>query len=164
MKILGIDPAMRNTGYGLIESTGQVHRFIECGVIKNLPKISQTACLLKITEEFKEIILKHEPDEVAVEGIIYVQNFQTAIAMGAARAAALIACASCLLPIYEYAPRKVKASVTGMGQAGKGQVGFMIRALLKMSQTPSPDAADALAVALTHAMNQKGVIKPLRIG
>jgi crossover junction endodeoxyribonuclease RuvC len=164
VKILGIDPAMRNTGYGLIESNGQVHRFIECGVIKNSPKVSQTACLLKITEEFKEIILKHEPDEVAVEGIIFVQNFQTAIAMGAARAAALIACASCLLPIYEYAPRKIKASVTGMGQAGKGQVGFMIRALLKMSQTPPPDAADALAVALTHSMNQKGILKPLRIG
>lgn len=163
MKILGIDPALRNTGYGLIESDGKNHRFIECGVIKNAPQRSQTDCLLKISETVKEIILKHEPDEVAVEGVIYVQNFQTAIALGAARAASLIACASCVLPIFEYAPRKIKASVTGLGQAGKGQVSFMIRALLKMSQTPPPDAADALAVALTHSLNRRGVRASLKI-
>lgn len=163
IKILGIDPALRNTGYGLIESDGRTHRFVECGVIRNLPKASQVECLLKISETFKEIILKHEPDEVAVEGIIFVQNLQTAIALGAARAAALIACASCVLPIYEYAPRKIKASVTGVGQAGKSQVGFMIRALLKMNQTPPADASDALAVALTHVMNRKGIHAPLKI-
>jgi crossover junction endodeoxyribonuclease RuvC len=87
---------------------------------------------------------------VAVEGIIYVQSHQTAISMGAARAAALIAAADHGLAIYEYAPRKVKMAVVGKGTAVKSQVAFMVRALLGLAETPPPDAADALAIALAH--------------
>ena len=87
---------------------------------------------------------------MAVEGIIYVQSHRTAITMGAARAATLIAAAGFSLPIYEYAPRKVKQAVVGNGTADKTQVAFMIRALLGLSETPPSDAADALAIALAH--------------
>ena len=85
-----------------------------------------------------------------MEGIIYVQSHLTAITMGAARAAALIAAADHGLPVYEYAPRKVKMAVVGNGNADKSQVAFMVRALLGLSETPPPDAADALAIALAH--------------
>jgi crossover junction endodeoxyribonuclease RuvC len=96
------------------------------------------------------VILQFKPDEVAVEGIIYVQSHQTAISMGAARAAALIAAADHGLAIYEYAPRKIKMAVVGRGTADKSQVAFMVRALLGLAETPPPDAADALAIALAH--------------
>jgi crossover junction endodeoxyribonuclease RuvC len=96
------------------------------------------------------IIRKFQPDEVAVEGIIYVQSHQTAITMGAARAAALIAAADHGLPVYEYPPKKVKNAVVGNGNADKSQVAFMVRALLGLSETPPADAADALAIAIAH--------------
>ncbi len=163
MKILGIDPALRNTGYGIIETTGSKHRLVTCGVIRNAPKVRATACLVKINDTIKEIIEEFQPDEVAVEGIIFVQNYQTAITMGAARGVALVACAGVSLPIFEYAPRRVKSAVTGLGQAGKSQVGFMIRALLQLSQSPPADAADALAVAITHAQTRRGIVPMERI-
>jgi crossover junction endodeoxyribonuclease RuvC len=96
------------------------------------------------------VIEKHQPDEVAVEGIIYVQSHRTAISMGAARAAALIAAADAGLSVFEYAPMKVKMAVTGKGKADKQQVAFMVRALLGLSETPPHDAADALAIGLAH--------------
>ena len=96
------------------------------------------------------MIEKWQPDEVAVEGIIYVQSHRTAISMGAARAAALIAAADRSLPIFEYAPRKVKQAIVGKGSADKSQVAFMVRALLGLDETPPHDAADALAIGLAH--------------
>jgi crossover junction endodeoxyribonuclease RuvC len=92
----------------------------------------------------------HKPDVVAVESIIYVQSFQTAITLGSARGAVLLAAARHGLPVHEYAPRRVKQAVVGKGAAQKQQVAFMIRALLGLTVTPPPDAADAIAVGLTH--------------
>jgi crossover junction endodeoxyribonuclease RuvC len=96
------------------------------------------------------IIQKFQPDEVAVEGIIYVQSHQTAISMGAARAAALIAAADHGLRVFEYSPKKVKMAVVGNGNADKKQVAFMVRALLGLAETPPSDAADALAIGMAH--------------
>jgi crossover junction endodeoxyribonuclease RuvC len=98
-----------------------------------------------------------------VEGVIYLQNFQTAITLGAARGAALLAFAEAGLPIFEYAPRRVKSASTGRGGAQKAQVGFMMRAMLGLTENPPPDAADALAIALTHAQNSGVAGKPKEI-
>ena len=97
-----------------------------------------------------EVIREHKPDCCAIESTIYVQNFRTAIALGAARAACLMAPAETGLEICEYPPRRVKQAVVGRGAADKAQVAFMVRALLKLTETPVHDAADALAVGITH--------------
>jgi crossover junction endodeoxyribonuclease RuvC len=106
--------------------------------------------LSAIRSHLVNLITTYEPDEVAVEGIIYVQSHRTAITMGAARAAALIAAADHGLRVYEYAPRKIKMAVVGKGTADKAQVAFMVRALLGLAETPPADAADAIAIALAH--------------
>jgi crossover junction endodeoxyribonuclease RuvC len=100
--------------------------------------------------QLTKIIQTFGPNEVAIEGSIYVQNVRTAITLGQARGVAILAAAEAGLGIHEYAPRRVKQGVVGIGGAKKNQVGFMIRALLGLSSTPEPDAADALAIAFTH--------------
>lgn len=150
MRILSIDPAIRNTGYAVIEGDSRTHKPLDYGVISIPAKLSQSKALAAISSTLSNLIKKWEPDEVAVEGIIYVQSHRTAISMGAARAAALIAAASHGLRVFEYAPRKAKQAVVGNGAADKQQVAFMVRALLGLSETPEHDAADALAIGLAH--------------
>jgi crossover junction endodeoxyribonuclease RuvC len=103
-----------------------------------------------IHERITDLIREYRPESAAIEGDIKVQSHRVANTLGAARGAAILAAASLGLPIYEYAPKRVKHSVVGRGGADKGQVGFMVRALLGLTETPSPDAADALAIGLTH--------------
>ena len=150
MKVIAIDPAIRNTGYAVMEGDHIDQRVLDFGVISIPAKIPQSGALAAIHTGISNIIKKWQPDESAVEGIIYVQSHRTAISMGAARAATLIASAEAGLPIYEYAPRKVKQVVTGNGSADKQQVAFMVRALLGLNETPPHDAADALAIAIAH--------------
>ena len=150
MKVIAIDPAIRNTGYAVMEGDHFEQRVLDFGVISIPAKIPQSGALAAIHTGISNIIKKWQPDESAVEGIIYVQSHRTAISMGAARAATLIASAEAGLPIYEYAPRKVKQVVTGNGSADKQQVAFMVRALLGLNETPPHDAADALAIAIAH--------------
>lgn len=153
--MISIDPALRNTGYALIERTERPgrkphYRAVEYGTIKNSPRLLQSGCLLAIREKVGDMIVKHSPEICAVEGVIYVQSYRTAITMGAARGAAILAAAEHGLQIYEYAPRRVKQAVVGRGGADKQQVAFMIRALLSLEETPDSDAADALAIGLAH--------------
>ena len=116
MRILAIDPAIRNTGYAVIEGDHRAHQWLDHGVISIPRNLPQSRALAAVRSGLSNLIRKWEPDEVAVEGIIYVQSHRTAISMGAARAAALIAAADAGLPVYEYAPRKVKqAVVTSVG-------------------------------------------------
>jgi crossover junction endodeoxyribonuclease RuvC len=150
MRVLAIDPAVRNTGYAVLEGYPRKPVVLTFDVISIPKNIPQSAALSAIRTHLVNLIKKFQPDEVAVEGIIYVQSHQTAITMGAARAAALIAAADNGLPVYEYAPRKVKSAVVGNGNADKSQVAFMVRALLGLSETPPADAADALAIAIAH--------------
>ena len=150
MRILAIDPAIRNTGYAVLEGDHHTQSVLDFGVITIPAKIPQSGALAAIHTGISNIIKKWQPEETAVEGIIYVQSHRTAITMGAARAATLIAAAEAGLRIYEYAPRKVKQVVTGNGSADKHQVAFMVRALLSLSETPPPDAADAIAIAIAH--------------
>ena len=150
MRVLSIDPAVRNTGYAVLEGNEKTPKVLAFDVVSIPQKVPQSSALSAVRTHLVNVIRKFEPDEVAVEGIIYVQSHRTAISMGAARAAALIAAADHGLPVYEYSPKKVKKAVVGKGTADKAQVAFMVRAMLGLSETPPSDAADALAIAMAH--------------
>jgi crossover junction endodeoxyribonuclease RuvC len=150
VRIIAIDPSLRSSGYAVLEKSGGKVRTIDYGVVKNPPALLPSSCLLAIRERMAEVIAQHGPECAVFEGVIFVQSHRTAITLGAARGAALVAAAERGLPIYEYAPRRVKQSVVGRGGAQKQQVGFMVRVLLGLSETPPADAADALAIGLTH--------------
>ena len=163
MKILGIDPSLRSTGYGVIEVNGNEMLALGHGHIPNSPKVLPSRCLVKIGEEVARLIDQHKPDAVAIEGLVYVQNTRIALTLGQVRGVIVAAAAKNDLPIYEYAPRKVKQAVTGLGGAGKTQVGHMVKAVLGLPEIPQPDAGDALALAICHAHNRRGVqIKPAK--
>lgn len=148
--LLAVDPSLRGTGLAILERENNKVRCLHFDVIKNPPKRTLSGCLLAIHEQLADVITRFEPPVMAIESVIFVQSFPTAITLGSARGAALLAAAQKGLAIYEYAPRRVKQAVVGRGGAQKDQVGFMIRALLGLTVTPPPDAADAMAVGLTH--------------
>lgn len=152
-RVLSIDPALRNTGWAVIEKMGRELRAITYGVIANPPRLLHSGCLVAIREQLQEVIRQHSPTVCAIEATIYVQSFKTAIVLGTARAACLIAAAEHGLPIYEYAPKEVKQAAVGRGAAQKDQVAFMIRSMLRLRETPPADAADALAVGIAHFQN-----------
>jgi crossover junction endodeoxyribonuclease RuvC len=150
VRLLALDPALRNSGYAILQKEGSKLGAIAYGVIRNKAHLSMPGCLLEIHRQIDELIRLHSPEECAVEGLIYVQNLRTAMTLGAARGSALLAAAQHGMPIYEYPPRRVKQAVVGHGAAQKAQVGFMVRSLLGLTETPEADAADALAIGLTH--------------
>lgn len=150
MRVLAIDPSLRSSGFAVLEGTNGKVRAIEYGLIKNRPDLAMSSCLVAIRDRLAELIHKHEPDSAAIESTIFVQSYKTAITLGAVRGATIVALAERGVPIYEYAPRRVKQAVVGKGAAAKQQVGFMIRAMLGLTENPPPDAADALAIGLTH--------------
>lgn len=149
-RLLAIDPSLRGTGYAVIASEGARARALDYGVIRNAANLRPSACLVAIHTRVAELLARWEPEAVALESVIFVQSHRTAIVLGAARGAAILAAAQRGLPIYEYPPRRVKQAVVGNGAAQKTQVAFMVRALLQLTETPPPDAADALAIGLAH--------------
>lgn len=150
-RVLAVDPSLRGTGFAVIERLGPgKFRALEWGIVKNPAALLPSGCLVAIRQRIADLIAAHSPECAAFEAVIFVQSYRTAITLGCARGAALLAAAERGLPIYEYAPRRVKQSVVGRGGAEKAQVGFMVRALLGLTETPPPDAADALAIGLTH--------------
>ena len=148
--LLAIDPSLRGTGLAVLQRESGKIRCLHFDVIKNSPKLTVAGCLLEIHARLHEAINQFQPSAMAVESVIYVQSFQTAITLGSARGAVLLAAAQKGLPIYEYAPRRVKQAVVGRGGAQKSQVAFMVRSLLGLTVTPPADAADAIAVGITH--------------
>jgi crossover junction endodeoxyribonuclease RuvC len=152
-RVLAIDPALRKTGWAVVECEKGQLKALAWGVIHNKPNLLPSGCLVAIREGLLEVIREHAPTVCAIESTIFVQSFKTAIVLGTARGACLIAAAEHGLPIYEYAPREIKQAAVGRGAAQKDQVAFMIRAQLRLRETPSPDAADALAAAITHFQN-----------
>ncbi len=150
MRVLAIDPAIRNTGFAVLEGDHRKVAALEYGTLTLKQEVPQSKCLLQIHRHVLSLIDKWQPEELAIESIIYVQSYRTAITMGSARAATVMAAASRELPIMEYPPSCVKLAVVGRGGAKKAQVAFMMRALLALDETPASDAADALAIGFTH--------------
>ena len=151
MKIIGIDPGLVQTGYGIINVSNNQISLIDYGIIKPPPKDPLANRLHTIFNDVCEIISNYNPQIFAIEEVFYGKNIKSAMRLGQARGASMVAAASKEIPIYEYSARKVKQSVTGNGNAHKTQVQFMVKAQLKMDHNPEPmDAADALAIALCH--------------
>jgi crossover junction endodeoxyribonuclease RuvC len=155
MRVLGIDPSVRSTGYAVLEELKGKLRVLASGTIINPAKLTQAECYHRIFRELETVIAAHAPTDLAIEGIIYVQNTRTAIALGGARGVALAAAAGGGLVVHEYPAKSIKKAATGFGGAHKQQVGFMMRAMLGLTHTPQADEADALAIALTHIQNRK---------
>lgn len=151
LRILGLDPGTRATGYGVIEKNGDHVEFITCGVIRTSPKAPLFDRLMEIYDGVSEVIEKHEPTRAAVEDIFIAINSSSALKLGHARGVIILAAMQKGLSIHEYSPKVIKQAVAGYGQAAKSQVQQMVRILLRLSSTPSHDAADALAVALCYA-------------
>jgi crossover junction endodeoxyribonuclease RuvC len=161
MIILGIDASLRSTGFGVVEVRGTQMSALCHGRIQNPPSVLPSRCLVRIGDAVEVLVEDHQPDAVAIEGLVYVQNTRIAFTLGQVRGVVIAVAARHNLPIYEYAPRKVKQAVTGLGGAGKTQVGNMVKAMLGLPEIPQADAGDALALAICHAHNCRGVqIKP----
>ncbi|GAB4376906.1 MAG: crossover junction endodeoxyribonuclease RuvC [Calditrichia bacterium] len=151
MRILGIDPGLSVTGYGIIEVRSNELRSLKYGGIRVQSKSDFSKKLFHIYNNLLEIIQKFEPDFCSIENIFYHQNKKTAIIMGHARGVAILAAAQHNLPVFEYSPREIKMSIVGVGAASKKQVQAMVKNILHLPEIPIPeDAADALAVALCH--------------
>jgi crossover junction endodeoxyribonuclease RuvC len=153
--IIGVDPSLRGTGYGIVQ-LGKPHpRALVHGTVSCPAGWDRSRCLLKIMQTLRDVISKYRPTVCAIEGLFFAQNLQTALIMGEARGAALAALAEAGLEIYEIAPRKVKQATVGYGAARKEAVSKMVQRMLQLTEAPSPDAADALAIALAHAQDTR---------
>jgi crossover junction endodeoxyribonuclease RuvC len=150
MRVLAIDASLRNTGVAIVDANNGKPQSVYFGTIHNKSAMRPSSCLVCIRDRLAELIRAHAPDCCALESVIYVQSYKTAIILGAARGAAILAAAENGLPVFEYSPKRIKQSTVGRGGAGKNQVAFMVRVLLGLTETPDADAADALAIALTH--------------
>jgi len=151
MKILGIDPSLRSTGYGIIEQDDNELKLIKYGVIKTSSQMPFLDKLNVIKTQIDSIIKIYKPDEVAIENLFYARNIKTAITLGQVRGATLVAVASNQCPLHEYSPLEIKKAVTGYGRADKTQVQIMIKTLLKIQNNQiEEDATDALAAAYCH--------------
>lgn len=156
--ILGIDPGSRKTGFGIINTLGGRHEYVASGVIR-LPDSSLPKRLQLIFAHVREVIEEYSPQEMAIEQVFMAKSAGSALKLGQARGAAIVAATYSQLPVAEYEAKKIKQSVVGNGAADKIQVQHMIKQLLKLSAMPQEDAADALAVALCHAHTQQHLVR-----
>jgi len=152
LRVLGIDPAATGpTGYGVVETDGRACRMLRFGALGVRRPVDFPARLCEIHALILELIEEYAPDGLAVESVFTALNMKTALRLAEVRGVVMLAAAQGNVPVHSYSPREVKASVAGYGHASKQQMQLMVRALLRMAQTPEPsDAADALAVALCH--------------
>jgi len=153
--ILGVDPSLRGTGYGLIEIVKSQPKVLTHGTIVCPKDWPHSRCLANISQTLRDLLQKYHPTICAVEGLFFAQNLKTAIIMGEARGAALAALGEAGVEVYEIAPRKVKQAIVGYGAAQKLAVAKMVQRMLQLAETPAADAADALALALTQAQAQE---------
>ena len=152
MVILGIDPGLAHTGWGVIETRGSVARARAYGCVATEAAEPIDMRLGRIFNEIQLVIQRYEPTELAIENVYFAKNERSAIATAQARGAAIVACAQRGLAVGEYTPMQIKQSVVGTGSATKEQVIYMVRRVLELDHDPKPDhAADALAAAVCHA-------------
>lgn len=157
MRVLGIDPGTAVVGFGVVDAgtAGVPGRLIECGALRTPARDALSVRLRAIHQGIHELITRHRPDVIAVESVFYGTNVRTTIALAHARGVILLAAEQSALPIAEYTPATIKQTVVGRGAARKPQVGYMVAQLLRLKTAPSPsDAADGVAVALTHLLRR----------
>lgn len=151
MRVLGIDPSSQSTGFGIIDYDEKRCNVLAFGTIKPPRRLPFHQKLNEIQRRLEELIVAHQPKEVAIENPFYARNIKTALALGQVRGAVLVAVASSNCSLYEYSALEIKKAVTGYGQAGKEQVNAMVKMLLHLeSNSLEPDASDALATAYCH--------------
>lgn len=151
MKILGIDPSLRSTGFGLVESDQDQFKLVTFGVIRPSTRLPFHQRINEIRTRIEELIVKHEPDEIVIENAFYAKNVKTALTLGQVRGAVLVGIASQQGKLFEYSALEIKKAVTGYGQADKHQVKTMIMMLLQAPEDLPLDASDALAAAYCHS-------------
>jgi crossover junction endodeoxyribonuclease RuvC len=157
VRILGIDPGLRITGFGVIDKLGQKLAYVTSGCIKSNDKDSLPERIKTLLDGIREVIALHRPQEAAVEKVFVNVNPQSTLLLGQARGAAISALVGADLPVAEYTALQVKQAVVGHGKAAKEQVQQMVMRLLQLPGTPSADAADALACAICHAHGGQGL-------
>lgn len=156
MRVLGLDPGTATVGYGVVEDRDGRFVAVAYGAITTSAKEETGRRLQQIYQETERLIAQYRPDAAAVEQLFFGRNITTAISVGQARGVLLLALTNAGLPISEYSPPKIKEAVSGYGNASKDQVQFMVQNLLNLDETPQPDdAADGLAVALTHCQHYR---------
>jgi crossover junction endodeoxyribonuclease RuvC len=159
MKVLGIDPGTAVVGYGVVEDGRPTPRLVECGVIRTGAREPLASRLRIISDAVTELIVRHQPDVLSLEGIFYsrsVKNVRTTMVLGHARGVILLSAETAGIAIAEYPPAVVKKTVVGRGAAMKPQVGYMCAQLLRLKSPPAPaDAADGVALALTHLIRTR---------
>jgi len=158
LTVLGIDPGYALMGWGVVEATGNRMKLINYGCIETKAGVPMQNRLRTLQLGIRDLLTIYRPDDVAFEELFFARNVTTALMVGAARGAAIIAAAEYTENLYEYTPMQIKQAVTGYGKADKKQVQQMVKLLLKLEEIPRPDdAADAIACAITHC--QVGVAK-----
>ncbi|MBN27885.1 MAG: crossover junction endodeoxyribonuclease RuvC [Alteromonadaceae bacterium] len=156
--ILGIDPGSRITGYGVIQRVGRQQQYLGSGCIR-MQGDALAPRLQQIFDGVSQLILQYKPDMFAIEQVFMAKNPDSALKLGQARGAAIVAASNQGLDVAEYSARQIKQSVVGNGNAQKTQVQHMVTVILKLPGTPQADAADALAVALCHSHSEENLIK-----
>lgn len=155
VKIIGIDPGLQKTGWGIIEVSGSSLKFIACGLIKSNSKNEMAERLNTLSTELSDVLMTHEPHCAAIEDTFVNQNPTTSLKLGMARGSLILTLSQHQLSVAEYAPNKIKKSIVGQGHAAKEQMGMMIKVLLPNCGELAEDEADALAIAITHAHYRK---------
>ncbi|MFK4825282.1 crossover junction endodeoxyribonuclease RuvC [Paenochrobactrum sp. BZR 588] len=163
IRIIGIDPGLRNTGWGIVESLGNSLHFIASGTIKSDAKLDLASRLCQLHEGLAKVLHEHCPHEAAVEHTFVNKDATATLKLGQARGIALLAPAQAGLPVAEYAPNAVKKAVIGVGHGEKQQIHMMVKVLMPRARFDTSDAADALAIAICHAHHRESLIGSLRI-
>ncbi len=153
LRVLGIDTSLRGTGVGIVERIDGRLRGIAYDVLKIPAARPLSACLVYIQCELAKILAEFHPDVVAIEGVFFARYAKTSLILGHARGVAIATCAAAGIPVYEYAPRRVKQAIVGYGAATKEQMQAMVAKQLALAKLPPEDAADALALAICHIHN-----------
>lgn len=156
-RILGIDPGSRTTGFGVIDVVGRDYHYVASGCIRTIANDELAGRIAIIVQHIDEIIETYRPNQAAIEQVFVNVNPKATLMLGQARGAAIAALVLRGLPVHEYTALQVKQAVVGQGKAAKEQVQHMVVQMLKLSGTPQADAADGLAVALTHALRGHGL-------
>ncbi len=163
VRILGIDPGLRRTGWGLVESEGNRLTFIGCGSVEPPDDLPLASRLLAIHDGLAAVLREFAPGEAAVEQTFVNKDGVATLKLGQARGVAMLVPASFGVPVSEYAPNQVKKTVVGAGHADKNQIAVMLKILLPKAEPKSPDAADALAIAITHAHHRQSANLRLKV-